>query len=526
MIALSRAVATVRAAPWLALSSLAVASGIAHLLRYHFDFSDRFAVALAIVQFAALFVACLFLRRGEQRMGWPVLSALALVLIGVWYHFRTEYGWFDWPAIWFHLIAGLDSSDGVYEQVRMTGNTLLGFGLIILGLFGISGRIGMGLRGDILLGVAFLAINPAVWHLARSFAPVDPESRVALSRLYIEPALARPRGAPRNLLHIYLESTERTFADNPRFSEAMAPLWALEARGVLATGMRQIAHTRWSVAGIAASSCGVPLFPVGYRSINGRFRLDSFLPGATCLGDILARAGYDLTFILGSDQAFGGIDKLNLDHGFRRVLDDTDILHLYPEAASIWGVDDGAVLQMALRVLRASQGGDPFGIVLETIGGHEPDGVMSQACLGSESEASGEKSGIIGAIGCTNRLVARMLETAQAEGLLDNTVVVLQSDHVSLDRTLFADLSIGERRLFFTMFGEELPVRVVTRPSSPVDVLPTLLEALGFVPENGRAGLGVSLFRDTPTLVEQHGFDGFNHLILADQTLAPALWGH
>lgn len=516
----------VRGSPGLVFSCIAVGAGIAHLLRHHFRWSDSVAVAIALGICVVLLPVSLRFETHKRRAAGMAFSVSALLLIGFWYHFRTEFGWFDWNVIHFHIVAGMDSSRAVWDAVARSRNALLGFGLVILGLTGISARLGLGWRSDVALATVLLTANPAVWQLADILNPAASAVRSELSRQYVQPVLTEKQSEQRNFLHIFLESTERTFLMKPELARVMAPLAAIEAHGFAAIGMQQIAHTRWSVAGMTAAFCGVPLFPVGYTTVNGAVGLGAFLPNAICIGDLLAPRGYELTFIIGASSAFGGIDKLYLGHGFKRIIDGSEILAAYPGHASDWGAHDSAVLATVLSTLRNLQKRDvPFGLVVETIGGHGPDGYVSPECTHGKIIAGGLE-GILQAIACTNSLVARMLESAEQEGLLANTVVVLQSDHISLERELFRDLAIEDRRLFFAISGEGIPAGVAVRPSSPVDVFPTLLEAIGLPPADRKAGLGVSLLSDTPTLLEVNGSGRFDQIIYYDRTLGRRLWAY
>jgi phosphoglycerol transferase len=99
-------------------------------------------------------------------------------------------------------------------------------------------------------------------------------------------ASARPADGPRkNLVFIYAESLERTYFDETLFPGLMPRLRALESESLSFTGVVQAPGTGWTIAGMVASQCGIPLFtPSHGNSMSG---LDSFLPAATCLGDLL-----------------------------------------------------------------------------------------------------------------------------------------------------------------------------------------------------------------------------------------------
>ena len=104
------------------------------------------------------------------------------------------------------------------------------------------------------------------------------------------------------------------------------------------------------------------------------------------------------------------------------------------------------------------------------------------------------------------------------------------SDHLVINRTLDFTLAMNqsmsqmrdERRNLFFIRG--LEPRRSSKPAAMIDVYPTLLEALGYELQGHRANLGVSLFADTPTLVETYSLRGVNKLFLQNIRLAAYLW--
>lgn len=57
-----------------------------------------------------------------------------------------------------------------------------------------------------------------------------------------------------------------------------------------------------------------------------------------------------------------------------------------------------------------------------------------------------------------------------------------------------------------------------------LDVFPTILEALGFTIDWHRAGLGVSLLSEEPTLLEEHGMEAINTRMREEIALQERLW--
>src|SRR5699024_7871452 len=105
---------------------------------------------------------------------------------------------------------------------------------------------------------------------------------------------------PPNLLLIYLESLERTYADRERFGDAYADLAAIGENAKRFIGVRQLDNTGWTMAGMIASQCGSPLMPAGLLHDRQFEPLDEVVPGVTCLGDLLHEQGYRQSYLGGA----------------------------------------------------------------------------------------------------------------------------------------------------------------------------------------------------------------------------------
>ncbi|NEL42191.1 MAG: phosphoglycerol transferase I, partial [Xanthomonas perforans] len=76
----------------------------------------------------------------------------------------------------------------------------------------------------------------------------------------------------------------------------------------------------WTIAGMVASMCGVPLTTApGDENSMGRMGL--FLPEARCLGDYLKDQGYRNHYVGGADASFAGKGSFLSSHGFDVVHD-------------------------------------------------------------------------------------------------------------------------------------------------------------------------------------------------------------
>ena len=313
----------------------------------------------------------------------------------------------------------------------------------------------------------------------------------------------------------------------------MAPLAELEKTGLTATDVYQARDTGWSAAGVTASYCGVPLSSVGLGMGNHFGVFENFMPSATCFGDILKRDGYNLTLFTGAEKESAAFNKIFGQHGFDNIIDFPELLERYPaDAKSIlehgrttFGSHDDVVFRAALDELKNAHKSDrPFSFTIMTMGGHAPYGNLSPSCH-KRPEMKLAPSSTLKAIYCTNLIVSEFIETARKDGLLENTLVVIQSDHLSMKNEIFHELKDRDRSNFLLFTGPGIKPGTVNKPATMLDVFPSILQAMGYTVENGRIGLGVSLFTNYPTLITSLGEAELNNAIKHDGQLKYRLWG-
>ncbi len=456
-----------------------------------------------------------------KRMVW---LSIPFAMTGVWYAFYYVFGEFDAYAILFHWQFGFG---GAGVPAKYIGATVIisAITLCLLLLWILTTRRWSGAaRFDSLAFLPLLVLNPLSLSMVDAFGLLGGEIP-ALANEYVAPIVERERdGNFPNVLHIYLESAERTFLENDYFAGVLDPLIAMENRGFVATNIQQVANTGWSIAGMVASTCGVPLIAPWIARKNDYSDGANFLPSAVCLPNVLRKRGYSTHFMKGADLKFGGVDTFLSTHGVESQSGVHDLLPQYPDQADEWGVKDGGLLHALESTFRELAGKDqPFYHSALTIGGHIPNGFLAKPCIEGSVEL-GALLNIARGVECTNRLVRLLLDRLEQDGLLENTIVILQSDHLSMKSEATRVLDIFDRRNFFLVFGPDINSKRVDRPASMMDVYPTLLHMLGLLPDHGRAGLGVSLLSGKPTLVEKWGEKTLSRSIKVDTALRQQLW--
>lgn len=322
----------------------------------------------------------------------------------------------------------------------------------------------------------------------------------SIADYYQTPSVGGAPAKPRNLITIYLESTENTYRDASIFGEnLLANLDAATVGWPSYESLRQYPTGGWTMAGIVGTQCGFPLksklLTIGVNSNVQGEQMNSYLPGATCLGDVLSEAGYTNAFVGGANVRFGGKDTYLDDHGYTSVegREKWEGGGEDPSNISIWGLSDARLFAHAKDTLtRLRNTGEPYNLTILTMDNHEPAAIYPSC-------TDDEKSPMATALKCSGRAVAGFLAHLKATGVLDDTVVMLMGDHVKNtgDSDQFrAELeSAPERTIFFRVHSPD-PVRFAREDADQLSVLPTTLELLGLGRWDGRAGLGVSFVGD------------------------------
>ncbi|CUJ17681.1 sulfatase-like hydrolase/transferase [Cognatishimia activa] len=381
------------------------------------------------------------------------------------------------------------------------------------------------------MAVFLIGSSPGSHFVFSHFYP-NPDHALIADRLdKLAPRIIAAPEEQKNLVIIYLESLERTYRDIPETKDAFAIFTELENKGLSFTEIGQVAGTEHTIGGIVASQCGVPLVAKGIYNprrkdpIYGHAlpKISQFMPKLTCLGDVLAQAGYQLSYINGSTLDLYAKGDFLRTHSFHSVrgLEDFEGWENEPRT-NVWGMNDDLLFERVTdELIRMSKQDNPFVLAALTIATHGPEGYPDSTCPEPEMEPI-----IATAIACTGRLVTNLLEEIERLGLSDDTLVVLQSDHLSMRNSVHQSLLEREsaRRNFLTVLGTGENT-IIEKQGSMVDVYPTLLELLGYQLKEGAAGIGQSLLSQRATFVEQSDLSTLSSALSLNSDLKKSVWG-
>lgn len=131
----------------------------------------------------------------------------------------------------------------------------------------------------------------------------------------------------KNLIYIYLESMETTYADysnGGQFEKNYIPeLMELAYDNLYFSNSNKlggadfISGSSWTTAAMISHTAGVPLKSIS----NGNEEYENFMLGVYSLGEVLEKNGYKNYLMVGSDATFGGRHKYFKQHGDYEIYD-------------------------------------------------------------------------------------------------------------------------------------------------------------------------------------------------------------
>ncbi|MCI6122545.1 GBS Bsp-like repeat-containing protein [Bariatricus sp. SGI.161] len=456
-----------------------------------------------------------------------VLTVLATILC-----FSIQWMFDTWSNLTmdelvYHLTAPLDgTNEGMIMEYLNTcvAPTLLVLVLILM-LF-IAWRkkkkyyVVMGVGMIASLAVSTIVVRSAWTKLdAGSYVKAQGEYSDFIDDYYVDPAeveITFPE-KKRNLIFIFLESMETTYADTENggaFEENVIPeLTKLAQENEDFSGEEDklnggysMPGTTWTIGAMFAHTSGLPLS----ISIDGNNMdtQDSFFPSAITLGDVLEREGYSQTLMIGSDATFGGRRLYFTEHGNYDIVDYNYAIQsgMIPEDYQVWwGYEDQKLFGFAKeKLLELSSQEEPFNLTMLTVDTHFEDGYVCDIC--PETYGDEQYSNVMS---CSSRQVYDFIQWIQEQDFYENTSIVIVGDHPTMDVDYCEDVEDDYIRKVYTSYinSAEGVATNEERDYTTFDTFPTTLAALGANIEGNRLGLGTNLFSTSQTLTERLGIN-------------------
>lgn len=322
-------------------------------------------------------------------------------------------------------------------------------------------------------------------------AELRPSEREYLKRLAATPGAFRKK----NVILIYAESLEQLYFDQAVFGVDLLPrLRALADQSHRFVNVTQVRDASATITGLIASQCGFPVTVSTHLAVNSTISsVEQPFPDEKCLADVLSDSGYRTVFMGGAPLSFAGKGNFLNTHGYAAVYGEEELTRRLqnPEYTHEWGLYDDSLFDLAQEELAAlEQSDERYLLTLLTVDTHHPAGFLSKSC----ESLPGKPKELANAIFCSDQLISDFISDAMATVDMENTVIVLFSDHLSMRNQYWSVLTQQQsaRRLNFMIFDNQ-PGESSAVEATHFDVAPTILEAAG-IPGNLKIGAGSSLF--------------------------------
>ena len=469
-----------------------------------------------------------------------LISVLGFILYNLGNWVLDTWGLLSIDEIIFHLKVPLDGTnsdvvlDGINACVPLAVLVLFLSIFLIIGLRNKHGKcmIALFLVAVIACGSAGRAAYEVYDELdVKEYLVSQKKESHFIEQNYVDPRTTKitfPE-QKRNLIYIYLESMESTFAskgdgggldfncilelttlaeENTNFSDS----------DKLGGGYPAYGGT-WTMAGIFSQTSGIPIKNSEQTDdVNATLaEQSSFSSQARNLEDILADEGYNQCFMIGSDATFGGRRAYFESHGkgqteicdYNTAKENGQI----PEDYYVWwGYEDQKLFANAQEKLtELSSKDEPFNFTMLTVDTHFEDGYVCEQC---QNEFGDNQYANV--MACSSRQVDAFVKWIQQQPFYENTTIVISGDHLTMDSDFCNDVSEDYERSVYNVFIN-LPEGLDTsfekthsREFATLDMFPTTLAAMGVTIEVDRLALGVNLFSDEQTLTEQYGRKGLD----------------
>lgn len=226
----------------------------------------------------------------------------------------------------------------------------------------------------------------------------------------------------RDLIVISVESLERTFYTNEELKKIL-DLSLLKRKDLIDfTNINQAnGYTDWTIAGLVAANCGLPL--VNYR----------FYSNFNCLTDLLFKKKYNLMTIQGTLPEFAGNGNFYKIHNVKKIIGLKEISDHFSKknkkiVSSRWGVYDHFVLEYASNQIKDLENqNNPYAVWINTVDTHPPNGLLSNNCKKISKDIS---LNFLKVVHCTDLYLNNFINQINKYDKKKNNLIIVHSDHL------------------------------------------------------------------------------------------------
>lgn len=320
----------------------------------------------------------------------------------------------------------------------------------------------------------------------------------------------------RNLIYIYLESMEYTYASKdeggyleqntiPELTQIAKENVNFSAGDKLG-GLTPAYGATWTMGAIFAQTSGLPLkLPIYGNSMD---KYSSFMPGVKNLGEILEENGYHNMLMIGSDGNYAGRRNYFEQHGNYEIYDYYSAIKekkIPEDYHEWWGYEDRKLFEYAKeKILNLASEDKPFNFTMLTADTHFEDGYLCPLCEKKFGDNQYEN-----VIACSSKQVSQFVSWIKQQDFYNNTTIVLIGDHTTMDTDFCKSVDTSYNRGVYTVFINSAvsPYQMKNRHAITMDMFPSTLASIGIHVDGERLGLGTNLFSDKKTIIEQKDND-------------------
>lgn len=366
-------------------------------------------------------------------------------------------------------------------------------------------------------GFSWFAVQTGFIH----YLSVKSSTSDIYEKYYVEPTAENVvfPAEKRNLIFIFLESMESTYADKaeggymiknyiPELTEmAMDSGINFSNTDKLGGASVYVPSITYTMGSTVAQTSGV----VTDTKLSRIFEPKEF-PDVTTLEDILHENGYNRIYIEGSKGEYSMYDIYMERYDDSIVIDRTKAANLgYTDESEDyiwkWGVEDRKLYEVTKELITdAAQQDRPFFVTMYTMDTHTFE--CGHRCPECDD---GINHDYLASVACSSQLAAEFVDWVKAQPFYENTTIVLVGDHLGNEKTTILSIDDDYIRTTYNCFinAPKTPVNAKNRIFSSLDMFPTTLSAMGATIKGNRLGLGTDLFSSTPTLCEELGVEEY-----------------
>lgn len=504
-------------------------------VHYFFEITPTAVSVSFIVSFAAL-VALNWYTKNFQRKGYfkPAHILLIIVPLFLAVHFRAGIFWAlntfplrDANMVMLTLQEPFD--DFAYSMIWQYLNTTIPQALVITAIltFFLYNLWGTTKRRVLSIGVYFIAtIVLFIYEIPVSdyihILNNEPEKNASYSEFfvknYVNPDSVKITAPEqkRNLILIYLESLETTFADKEhggnQDTNLIPEITELSLQNLSFGKNNQLIGGGYDASGSNSTFCAMHARSLGIPSVT-KYKTSPISQHYTSLYKILNKNNYNQVFF----QANSG-----LYNEFQYFMVNQNVDEVYGPEELVKRLNPSLVKQIKREHFMAGHDKDaftiakqfldtlsePFALTFFTIDTHAPSGLYDPECI-KASDENNEDERLKAAERCVSRELDKFLTTLKSKPFYNNTTIIIFGDHQFMGTRLVKDAT-NRRWVNIFINTPKTPVASEKRFFTDIDMFPTILSSINFDIEGDKLGFGTDLFSDKKTLLESIGLDSLN----------------